>query len=73
MMAAAADGYLVVTMYGIPNYYYDVQRADDVNFTVNLVTLATVKASSTGAIVYQDGPPPPSSSTGYYRLKYNHQ
>jgi uncharacterized repeat protein (TIGR02543 family) len=69
----ASDGYLVVTMYGIPNYYYDVQRADDVNFTVNLVTLTTVKASSTGAVIYQDGPPPPSSPTEFYRLKYNHQ
>ena len=69
----ASDGYLIVTMYGIPNYYYDVQRADDVGFTVNVVTLTTVQASSTGAIIYQDGPPPPSSSSGYYRLKYSHQ
>ncbi len=61
-----------VTMYGIPNDYYDVQRATDVNFTQNLTTLVTAQqASSSGVVGITDSSPP--SPSAFYRLKYNHQ
>ncbi len=61
-----------VTMRGIPNYYYDVQRATDVNFTQNLTTLVTAQpASSSGVVSFTDNSPP--SPSAFYRLIYNHQ
>ena len=63
---------VVVKMYGIPNYYYDLQRATDAAFTQNVTTLVTAQqANSSGVVSFTDNSPPTPSA--FYRLKYNHQ
>ncbi|TAK92756.1 MAG: hypothetical protein EPO07_19120, partial [Verrucomicrobia bacterium] len=58
-----------VSFAGIPGFKYDVERAEDVSFTVNLTTLATTNAPGNGLFSITDATPP--SPTAYYRLKYN--
>ncbi|TAK91377.1 MAG: hypothetical protein EPO07_19825, partial [Verrucomicrobia bacterium] len=60
---------MVVSFAGIPGFKYDVERADDVSFTVNLTTLATTNAPGNGLFSITDATPP--TPTAYYRLKYN--
>ena len=70
--AANYPASVAVKMYGVPNYYYDVQRATDVGFTQNLTTLVTAqKANGDGLVSFTDNSPP--SPSAFYRLKYNHQ
>lgn len=59
-----------VTFAGIPNLKYDVERAEDANFTVNLVSpLVTTNAPANGIFSIVD--PTPPSPTAFYRLKFN--
>lgn len=66
---APAAGGIAVTFAGIPTFKYDVQRADDVDFTSNLTTLATTNAPGNGIFTILDNAP--SQPTGFYRLKFN--
>lgn len=63
------SGGVTVTFSAIPGFGYDVERAEDVNFTVNLTNLVTTNAPADGQFSVTDGSPP--NPTGYYRLKYN--
>ena len=58
-----------VSFSGIPGYQYDVERAEDVNFTVNLTTLITTNVPANGQFTITDPSPPVGSA--FYRLKYN--
>ena len=64
-----AAGGIAVTFAGIPTLKYDVERADDVNFAVNLTTLITTNAPANGIFTVIDNGPPQASA--YYRLKFN--
>ena len=69
---STTGGNPTLTFAGIPGYSYSVQRADDLNFTVNVVTILTTNAPVGGVFQYTDqnnGPLP--SPTAFYRLKYN--
>ncbi|PWU15929.1 MAG: hypothetical protein C5B50_14565 [Verrucomicrobia bacterium] len=66
---AYAAGGVSVTFAGIPGQGYDVQRADDSNFTVNPVTLLTTNAPAAGIFSITD--PSPPNPTGFYRTKQN--
>jgi autotransporter-associated beta strand protein len=59
-------GAVTVNFAGIPGHSYQVQRADDVNFTVNVTTLTTITAPAAGLFSYTDNSPP--TPTAYYRL-----
>ena len=62
------DGKPTMNFAGVPGYSYDVQRAEDVDFTVNLTTVLTTNAPTNGLFTFVDNSPPPSQA--YYRLKY---
>jgi hypothetical protein len=64
-----AAGGVSVTFAGIPGLGYDVQRADDANFTVNVTTLLTTNAPAAGIFTITDSSP--SNPTGYYRTRQN--
>ncbi|PWU14556.1 MAG: hypothetical protein C5B50_17040 [Verrucomicrobia bacterium] len=66
---AWAAGGVSVTFAGIPGQAYDVQRADDADFTVNVTTLTTTNAPAPGIFTIND--PSPPSPTGFYRTKQN--
>ncbi|MDW8310465.1 MAG: Ig-like domain-containing protein, partial [Verrucomicrobiales bacterium] len=71
-LAKAIDtsgGTVTVHFSGIPGYPYKVERADDVNFTVNLTVLLTTNAPANGQFSVTDTSPP--MPTAYYRLKHN--
>ncbi len=64
-------GTATVKFAGIPGFSYIVERAADVDFTVNLTTVLTTNLPSDGdglfTVVDDAGP----GSQAYYRLKYN--
>jgi len=64
-----AGGGMAVTFAGIPTLKYDVERADNVSFTVNLTTVTTTNAPAHGIFTIIDNDPPQPSA--YYRLKFN--
>ena len=60
---------VTVTFAGIPAQSYEVQRADDIGFTVNLTSMGITNAPSGGIwSIFDPSPPNPS---GYYRTKQN--
>ena len=63
-------GKATVNFAGIPGLTYDVERAEDVDFTVNLGTVFTTNLLSggDGLFIFVDDDPP--GSQAYYRLKY---
>lgn len=64
-----SGGEVSVKFAGIPGYPYAVERAEDVNFTVNLTTVLTTNAPAAGVFGITDSNPP--SPQAYYRLRYN--
>jgi len=64
-----SGGTVSVGFSGVPGYQYDVERAEDVNFTVNLTVLTTTNAPANGQFSFTDTSPP--QPTAFYRLKYN--
>jgi autotransporter-associated beta strand protein len=65
------NGKATVNFAGIPGYTYQVERADDANFTVNLTTVltTTLPTGGDGLFTFVDNSPP--GSQAYYRLNYN--
>jgi hypothetical protein len=60
---------VTVRGYGIPGNYYDVQRASDMNFTMDVIILTTpdgIPAAQNGVISYTDQSPP--NQNGFYRF-----
>ena len=62
-------GSVTVDFSGIPGYQYVVERADDVDFSVNLTNLSTNMAGLNGQFSVTDDSPP--SPTAFYRLRYS--
>lgn len=65
---AATGGAVTVRFAGIPGYRYDIERAEDAGFTVNLQVLET-RVAPRGPFTYTD--PSPPQPMAFYRLKYN--
>jgi hypothetical protein len=71
-LAQAIDtsgGGVTIRFSGIPGYLYDIERAEDVNFSVNVTVLLTTNAPANGQFSFTD--PSPPQPTAYYRLKHN--
>lgn len=60
---------VTVKFSAIPGYRFDVERAEDVDFTENLTVLTTTNAPANGQFSVTDNDPP--EPTAFYRLKYN--
>jgi hypothetical protein len=60
---------VVVRFAAIPNFSYQVQRADDAAFSVNVTLSAPITIPASGLYDYTDPSPPISSA--YYRLISN--
>lgn len=67
--AILVDGKPTIRFAGIPGYSYRVERAEDVGFTVNLTTVLTTNAPTSGLFIFVDNDPPVSQ--GFYRLRYD--
>ena len=63
----SSGGTVTVHFAGIPGYRYDIERAEDAAFGVNLQVVQTVIAPR-GPFSYVDASPP--QPTAFYRLKY---
>jgi hypothetical protein len=62
-----ANGAVALNCLGVAGSTYDVQRATDIHFTLNLATLLTTNAPSPdGLFRYTDSNPP--SPSAFYRL-----
>jgi hypothetical protein len=68
-LVMATGGKATVSFAGIPGYRYDVERAEDADFTVNLSNVWTTNAPAGGLFIFVDDNPP--GSQAYCRLKYN--
>ena len=66
---SVVGGKATVVFAGIPGYTYDVERAEDANFTADLATVLTTNTPAGGLFTFVDNNPP--ASHAYYRLKYN--
>jgi autotransporter-associated beta strand protein len=66
---ATTGGAVTLTFAGIPTYSYSVQRAEDMNFTVNPTIILTTNAPAGGVFKCTDSNPPTPSA--YYRLQWN--
>ncbi|MCX6896387.1 MAG: Ig-like domain-containing protein [Verrucomicrobia bacterium] len=64
-----AAGNFIATFAGIPGYSYTVQRATNVNFSLDLTNVVTIIAPTNGLFRWTNSPPIPP--TAYYRLRYN--
>jgi fibronectin-binding autotransporter adhesin len=65
---AVTGGQAKVSFAGIPGYTYEVQRADDADFTVNVVVLETTTVPANGSFSFTDNTA--TGPTGFYRLVY---
>lgn len=65
---SVVGGKATMSFAGIPGYPYLVERAEDVNFTVNLTTVLTTNAPSDGLFTFEEST---TLTEAYYRLKYN--
>ena len=63
-------GKATVNFAGIPGYQYIVQRAENVDFTVNLSPRLTTNVPANGLFIFEEET---ALSKAYYRLKYNPQ
>jgi len=66
---AVVGGQVTVRFAGIPNFSYQVQRADDAAFSVNVSLSSPITFPASGIHTYTDPSPPVSSA--YYRLVAN--
>jgi hypothetical protein len=64
---SASEGTVTLNCQGVSSTVYDVQRATDVLFTQNLITLLTTNAPSGGLFIYTD--PNPPGTAAFYRLR----